>query len=162
MSKFSKEDYREKPKVSTAALPDIVFMLLFYFMVAAAVKSTNYENFVEVTLPKGNNLTKVSDPNLVNYVYVGIPRNKAKYGNMPNLIVSNDRIITLSEIPSIVSGWRNLVPPERFNEMQTMLSIHKNAQIGIVQDVEDALGAAKLPRIMYAGNEGDINDNFKP
>ncbi len=161
MSKFVKGDHKESPKVSTAALPDIVFMLLFYFMVAAAVKSTNYENFVEVKLPKGKDLTKVADQNLVNYIYIGVPRNTSQYGNLPNLIVADDRVIKTTEMRSIVEGWRGNVPPEKYNELQTMLSIHKDAQLGIVQDVEDALGAVGMPKIMYSGNEGDINENFQ-
>ncbi len=160
-SKFIKGDHKEKPKVSTAALPDIVFMLLFYFMVAASIKSSNYENFVEVDLPNGKDLTQVADQNLVNYIYVGIPVDKGRYGNQANLIVADDRIIQTNEIRSLVDKWRGKVPPENYGDLQTMLSIHKHAKLNVVQEIEDALGAAKLPKILYSGAQGPIERNFQ-
>ena len=38
MSKFSKGKKRKDPAISTAAFPDIVFMLLFFFMVTTVFK----------------------------------------------------------------------------------------------------------------------------
>lgn len=38
MSKFRKEDKKAAPGVNTSSLPDIVFMLLFFFMVATTSK----------------------------------------------------------------------------------------------------------------------------
>ncbi len=161
-SKFIKEEHKEKPKVSTAALPDIVFMLLFFFMVAASIKSSNYENFITVELPKGKQLSQIENKNYLNYIYVGVPVEdlQGKFGNKANVIVADDRIIKPSEIRSIVEKWRGNVPPGNFKDMQTMLSVDLTAQTGIVEEVEDALGSAQLPKIVYTGVEGDVNANF--
>ena len=48
MAKFKKDGKKETPAISTASLPDIVFMLLFFFMVSTTMR--------EVTLMIQNNL----------------------------------------------------------------------------------------------------------
>ena len=50
MSKFRKNGKKGMPAISTASLPDIVFMLLFFFMVTTVMRETTL--FVSVTTPK--------------------------------------------------------------------------------------------------------------
>ena len=40
MSKFRKDGKKGIPAISTASLPDIVFMLLFFFMVTTVMRET--------------------------------------------------------------------------------------------------------------------------
>ena len=40
MSKFKKKKSGDLPPVNTASLPDIVFMLLFFFMVATVMRDS--------------------------------------------------------------------------------------------------------------------------
>ena len=40
MSKFKKKKGGDLPAISTASLPDIVFMLLFFFMVATVMRDS--------------------------------------------------------------------------------------------------------------------------
>ena len=51
MSKFKKEGSGGAPAMNTASLPDIVFMLLFFFMVATTSKET--DPTVEFESPTG-------------------------------------------------------------------------------------------------------------
>ena len=57
MSKFKKKRGDSKPEVSTASLPDIVFMLLFFFMVVTVLRDS--EQMVNVTTPEATELTKL-------------------------------------------------------------------------------------------------------
>ena len=41
MAKFKKGGKRETPAISTASLPDIVFMLLFFFMVSTTMREVS-------------------------------------------------------------------------------------------------------------------------
>lgn len=41
MAKFKKDGKRETPAISTASLPDIVFMLLFFFMVSTTMREVS-------------------------------------------------------------------------------------------------------------------------
>ncbi len=65
------EKEKETPAVSTASLPDIVFMLLFFFMVATVMRDS--ETLVIVSLPKASEITKLKKKNLVKVINVGKP-----------------------------------------------------------------------------------------
>jgi biopolymer transport protein ExbD len=57
MSKFKKKKGGDLPAISTASLPDIVFMLLFFFMVATVMR----DNTLMVTnkLPAADQVQKL-------------------------------------------------------------------------------------------------------
>ena len=61
MSKFRNKDDKGTPAISTAALPDIVFMLLFFFMVTTVMRETTL--FVEVMIPKATEIKKMEKSN---------------------------------------------------------------------------------------------------
>ncbi len=58
MSKFNKKKGAgDVPAVNTASLPDIVFMLLFFFMTVTVMKDSTVK--VENQLPNANEIKKV-------------------------------------------------------------------------------------------------------
>ena len=57
--------------ISTASLPDIVFMLLFFFMVATVLRTE--EEKVQVTKPEASELYKVQKKHLIRYINIGVP-----------------------------------------------------------------------------------------
>ena len=63
MSKFRNKDNKGTPAISTAALPDIVFMLLFFFMVTTVMRETTL--FVEVMIPKATEIKKMEKKSFV-------------------------------------------------------------------------------------------------
>ena len=72
MSKFRKDDGKELPPISTASLPDIVFMLLFFFMVSTTMREVTVN--VKQTLPEATELSKLEKKSLVSYIYIGEPK----------------------------------------------------------------------------------------
>ena len=85
MPKFQKKRGKAKPEVSTASLPDIIFMLLFFFMVVTVLRDAELK--VKVTTPYATELTKLEEKSLVNYLYIGRPEKKYQsvYGTRPRL-----------------------------------------------------------------------------
>jgi biopolymer transport protein ExbD len=83
MSKFRKKGGRKMAALSTASLPDIVFMLLFFFMSVTSMKETDYK--VKIKLPQATEVKKLEKKSLVSYIYVGTPlaAHQAKYGSEP-------------------------------------------------------------------------------
>ena len=57
MAKFNRKGKGGMPAISTASLPDIVFMLLFFFMVATVMRET--EQKVEVSVPVATQIKKL-------------------------------------------------------------------------------------------------------
>ena len=71
MAKFERKGKGGMPAISTASLPDIVFMLLFFFMVSTTMRETTL--FVKTTLPEATEVAKLEKKSLVSYIYVGPP-----------------------------------------------------------------------------------------
>ena len=71
MSKFSKKKDGELPAVSTASLPDIVFMLLFFFMTVTVMKDSSLK--VDNILPNANEIKKLEKKDRIIYIYAGAP-----------------------------------------------------------------------------------------
>ena len=74
MSKFAKKRGKASPAISTASLPDIIFMLLFFFMVVTVLRDAELK--VKVVTPYATELTKLEKKSLVNYLYIGKPLKK--------------------------------------------------------------------------------------
>ena len=85
MAKFQKKRGKSNPEVSTASLPDIIFMLLFFFMVVTVLRDASLK--VAVITPQATELTKLEKKSLVNYLYIGIPTEefKEEAGTKPRL-----------------------------------------------------------------------------
>ena len=80
MAKFSKKGKQGAPALSTASLPDIVFMILFFFMVSTTMRQT--DRLVNVKLPEATEVAKLERKDLAAYIYVGTPiaSRQAQYG----------------------------------------------------------------------------------
>ena len=63
MSKFNKKKKGELPAVNTASLPDIVFMLLFFFMVATVMRDNELK--IKNELPAADQVEKLDKKDLV-------------------------------------------------------------------------------------------------
>ena len=57
MSKFKKGEGKGMPAISTASLPDIVFMLLFFFMVTTVMREETLK--VKNHLPEATEVKKM-------------------------------------------------------------------------------------------------------
>ena len=71
MAKFKKNKSGDLPAISTASLPDIVFMLLFFFMVATVMRDSTL--MVQNTLPAADQVQKLDKKDRVIYIYAGKP-----------------------------------------------------------------------------------------
>ena len=82
MSKFKKKTNTSQD-IPTSALPDIIFMLLFFFMVTTVLRETDI--LVEQNIPKAEQLKKLERKSLVSYLYIGEPKNPEKFGSEAKL-----------------------------------------------------------------------------
>ena len=66
MSKFRKGGKKGIPGVNTSALPDIIFMLLFFFMVATTMKEVDMQ--VEVVKPEASQAIPIENKEDVDFI----------------------------------------------------------------------------------------------
>jgi biopolymer transport protein ExbD len=100
MAKFTRKGKGGTPGISTASLPDIVFMLLFFFMVSTTMREVELK--INVSVPSATEVTKLENKSLVSYIYVGQPLKsyRDKFGTEPRIQL-NDKFSALSDIVSI-------------------------------------------------------------
>jgi biopolymer transport protein ExbD len=152
MSKFSKGKKKSSPGINTASLPDIVFMLLFFFMVVTKLRDS--ELMVKVATPFATQLTKLEDKSLVNYLYIGRPveKYKATYGTKPRLQLG-DKFANINEIPIFLERFRVKIPEVQRTKITTSLRVDGQVTMGIVQDVKTELRKANQLKINYSAKK---------
>ncbi len=149
MSKFTKKRGKAKPAISTASLPDIIFMLLFFFMVVTVMRTS--EQKVKVKVPEATELTKLEKKSLVNYIYIGKPLRKFQevYGTSPRIQL-NDKISTEADIPLFLEQHKLKVQEQSRPLITTSLRVDEEVTMGIVQDVKVALRKANQLKVNYS------------
>lgn len=153
MAKFSRKGKGGTPGISTASLPDIVFMLLFFFMVSTTMREVELK--ISVGIPSATEVTKIENKSLVSYIYIGKPlaAYEAKFGTEPRIQL-NDKFSNLSDIVGFVDAKREAMNEADIPKMTVSLKADKNTKMGIVTDVKEELKAARALKINYAANKG--------
>ena len=157
MAKFRRKKGKGAQKINTSSLPDIVFMLLFFFMVATTMRETEVQ--VRVTVPQATEVKKLEKKSLVSYIYIGRPvaHVARMYGTEP-LIQLNDKLVSEEGIPyesiqDFVLFEREKLPESEKNRMTMSLRIDQNIPMGKVDDVKQALRRAKALIINYSARK---------
>jgi biopolymer transport protein ExbD len=157
MAKFARKGKGGTPAISTASLPDIVFMLLFFFMTVTTMKEIDLK--VDIEKPKATEVKKIENKALVKYINIGVPKTKyqAKFGKEP-IIQLNDAFAGIGDIGPWVDAVRGDMNAENRSKMTTALKIDKHAKMGIVTDVKQELRKAKALKITYIADKTTKDD----
>ncbi len=152
MSKFRKDDGKELPPISTASLPDIVFMLLFFFMVSTTMREVTVN--VKQSLPEATELSKLEKKSLVSYIYIGEPKPNFQktFGKAPRIQL-NDQFATVSDIPDYITAEREVRDEAERPSMVTSLKVDVNTKMGLVTDVKQELRKAAALNINYSARQ---------
>ena len=149
MAKFRKEGSKDVPAISTASLPDIVFMLLFFFMVSTTMREVTL--MVNNGMPEARQFTKLEKKSLVSNIYIGKPKDQyiGIYGSEPRIQL-NDKLSNVSEISTFVAAEQESRKEEDRNMITNNLKVDQFTKMGIVTDVKQELRKANSLRISYA------------
>jgi len=160
MSKFNKKKSGELPAISTASLPDIVFMLLFFFMVATVMRDNSLK--IKNELPSADQVEKLDKKDLVMYIYVGQPseRFESQYGKEARIQL-NDKFADVSEVKAFIAAERASKREELVPYLTTALKVDKDANMGIVGDIKQVLREENALKINYTTRNGDVSQNEK-
>jgi biopolymer transport protein ExbD len=152
MAKFSKKRGKANPEVSTASLPDIIFMLLFFFMVVTVLRDAELK--LDVTTPYATELTKLEEKSLVNYLYIGkpLPKYQKLYGTSPRLQLG-DKFSTIADIPIFLEKHKIKVPEARHGQITSSLRVDGKVTMGIVTDVKTKLRKSGQLKVNYSAKK---------
>lgn len=149
MSKFgSASNKKEVPAVTSSSLSDIVFMLLFFFMVTTQMRET--ENKVMVKLPEASEVVKLERKDLASYVNVGPPVRtyQAQYGTDARIQL-NDSFKTVDDIRDFIAAERDAMSESDRQFMTTVIKADQDVRMGIVTDIKQELRRCSALKIMY-------------
>ena len=152
MSKFRKDGKKEIPPISTSSLPDIVFMILFFFMVSTTMREVTY--MVQLHLPEATELSKLEKKSLVSYIYVGEPlRQYQKTFGIAPRIQLNDEFASVGDIQDYIIAEREARSEAERPMMITSLKVDENTKMGIVNDIKQELRKAAALHINYSSRK---------
>lgn len=147
MPQFVKKP-RPSPAVSTASLPDIVFILLFFFMVATRLRETEIK--VKQVLPQATEMEKLEKKDLLSYIYVGAPEKMyAKELGTAARLQLNDQFADVTDIAAFVETEKQKMPDENRAKIIMALKVDKDVNVGILTDIKTELRKASALKITY-------------
>lgn len=152
MSKFRKDDSKETPAISTSALPDIVFMILFFFMVSTTMREVTVN--VSQKLPDATELSKLEKKSLVSYIYIGEPKPQFQkvFGKAPRIQL-NDQFSNVGDVQDYIIAEREARDEAERPLMITSLKIDENTKMGIVSEVKQELRKSAALHINYSSRK---------
>ena len=144
---FGKKKKKGVGAISTASLPDIVFMLLFFFMVVTVMRETEVQ--VELELPQASELTRLEKKHLVDYINIGPPVDKDKYGSEPRIQL-DDQFAAVTDIQPWVLENRKKVNEKEIPKLTTSLKVDVDTKMGIVTAVKQELREVSALKVNYS------------
>lgn len=143
MAHFKKKQAGTKQEVPTSAMPDVVFMLLFFFMVTTVLREVTLK--VRVNLTQAENIEKIEQKRLLSYVYIGPER-------LPGNKLGEDKVQIDDAIVEDIGAIRTLMYDKLREQPKLIVSLRvdENSEFGLLTDVQKELQQASTFRINYS------------
>lgn len=145
MGKF-KGKIKPKQDIPTSSMPDVVFMLLFFFMVTTQLRETAID--VQQRIPEATQMRKLLRKSLVTNLYIGAPKKIEQFGKEPKIQV-DDQFIEPKDIVLWVNRQRDEIPENERAQMTVSMKVDEESKRGIIADVETELRKANARLILY-------------
>ncbi len=147
------------PPISTASLPDVIFMILFFFMISTSMR--NHYVLVKTELPSASEVQKLEKKQLASYIYIGQPvaSQQAQWGTAPRIQL-NGSYRSMQDILEFVASERDKLKEADRAAMTVMIKADKDTRMGIINDVKQELRKANALRISYAANKTAVQANY--
>lgn len=149
---MKKKGNKEVPAISTASLPDVIYMVLFFFMVTTTMR--DQELLVRYKLPEATEVQKLEKKSLVSYIHIGQPSlaMQAMFGTAPKIQL-NDSYKSTKDILDFVAAERDQLNEADRAAMTICLKADETTKMGIVTDVKQELRRANALKINYAASK---------
>lgn len=133
------------PGLNTAALPDLIFTVLFFFMIVTHMRKVELK--VKYQVPAGTELSRLTKKSTVTYIYIG----RGEGGSDAKMRVQlNDKLSEVSDIVDYIVEERKRMSPEDMGKMTVSIKADRQADMGLITDVKQALRQANALRINYS------------
>lgn len=145
---------RSVPLLNTSSLPDLIFTVLFFFMVVTHMRKTTVK--VEYRVPQGTELTRLTKKSAVSYIYIGkAPRSAmaAGIGSDGYALQLNDKFATPDDIADYISAERQRMSPDDRTRQTVSLKADRGTRMSLITDVKQSLRRANVRKISYSAEQ---------
>lgn len=152
MSRFNKNGGREMPEMNTSSLPDLIFTILFFFMMVTTMREVTLK--VKFEKPVGTQLEKLARKSCTSFIYIGKPTDalKSQFGDGTRIQL-NDKYAEVNEVYDYVISDRNELAEVDKPFYTVSLKVDKETPMGIITDVKQVLRKAYALKIVYSANK---------
>ena len=154
MAKFKKETNKDMPQLASTSLSDIVFMLLFFFMVTTSMRKAT--SMVQHRFPNATEVKVLENKSLISYINIGapLPAHQKLWGTFTRVQL-NDKFAEVDEIQEFIASEREMRSEADQRMMTTALKIDQEVRMGTVNDVKMTLRKCGALKIAYMTQKGD-------
>ena len=135
------------PGLNTAALPDLIFTVLFFFMIVTHMRDV--EPLVHYDVPLGTELQKVAHKASVVYIYVG----RTAKDSDQFAIQLNNRLATVDDIRAFIEEERSRMAPEDQALLTVSLKADRDVPMRLIADIKEALRQSYALKINYSATK---------
>lgn len=156
MSMFGRREH-EMPGLNTSSLPDLIFTVLFFFMIVTHMRQVTLK--VDYRAPQGKQLTRLTKKSAVSYIYIGKPVqslpgvSNVETDSSGACVQLNDKLATPAEVMDYVLAEKRRMSAEDQRQMTVSIRADRQVPMGVVMDVKQALRQAKVLRVNYSAVE---------
>lgn len=136
---------RNVPELNTSALPDLIFTVLFFFMIVTYMRQTDVN--MNVATPSGNELQKLQKRYAVTYLYIG-------YDTDGTILMQLDKEATdITSLANALQKKRSRLPDDEKQYLTVSVKADKKIPAKVIGDVKAVLRKANVLRISYTATE---------
>lgn len=152
MSRFNKNSDHEVPELSTSSLPDLIFTILFFFMMVTTMREVTL--MVKIQKPAGTELEKLTRKSCTSFIYIGRPTEalRAQYGSGTRIQL-NDKYAEVNEVYDFIMSDRNELSESEKPYYTISLKMDKDTPMGIITDVKQVLRKTYALKIVYSAEK---------
>ena len=150
MGKFNKGAKKGMPALNSSSMPDIVFAILFFFMVTTTMRSETL--MVRMKLPTASEVQKLEKKSLVTYINIGPPM-ETRLGTATQMQL-NDRFAQVSEIQDYIAQEKASMNEADQPLMTVSIKADEETRMQYITDVKQALRQAYALKISYSARQG--------
>lgn len=147
------------PELNTSSLPDLIFTVLFFFMIVTHMRKTELK--VKFQVPQGTELTRLEKKSAISYIYIGHAQG-SRQDNEHFIVQMNDKVVSSpDELEEYVRNERSAMAPEDLQRMTVSIKADKATPMGMITDVKLALRRSKALRVSYSATEANQESRGK-
>lgn len=152
MSRFNKNGSREMPEMNTSSLPDLIFTILFFFMMVTTMREVTLK--VKFDRPSGSQLEKLARKSCTSFIYIGKPTEalRSQFGTGTRIQL-NDSYAEVSEVYDFIMSDRSELSEQDKPFYTVSMKVDKDTPMGIITDVKQVLRKAYALKIVYSANQ---------